>query len=69
MNKKKIICLVFGSILSILLSMLIVCFVEWEWNIAKMGEEERLVMVIISVSGLVLTGIIVENTDSWKEKD
>lgn len=62
-KKNKIIYLVIGSILSVLLSMLIVCFVKWEWNIAKMEEGARFVIVIISVLGIVLTGIIVENTD------
>lgn len=62
-RQKKIIYLVIGSILSVLLSIFIVCFVKWEWNISNMGEGGRLVMVIISVFGIVLTGIIVENTD------
>lgn len=69
MSKKKIIYLVIGSILSILLSMVIVCFVKWEWNIAKMEEGARIVIAVISIFGIVLTGIIVENTDSWEEKD
>ena len=66
---KKVVYIVIGSILSIFLSVFMVCFINWEWDVSKMDWGGRFVIVVNSMLSIVLTCMIVANIDSWKKKD
>lgn len=56
---KSVIFFIIGIILSVLLSIFLVCFVNWEWNFEQMSFDERLFIVLLSICGIGLTFVLI----------
>ena len=65
MNKNAIYAII-GIILSILLSIFVVCFVNWKWNFEQMNFDERLFIVLLSICGIGLTFVIISINEDIK---
>ncbi len=56
---KNVIYFIIGIILSVLLSIFLVCFVNWKWNFEQMSFDERLFIVLLSICGIGLTFVLI----------
>lgn len=65
MNKNAIYAII-GIILSILLSIFVVCFVNWKWNFEQMNFDERLFIVLLSICGIGLTFVLISINEDIK---
>lgn len=63
---KNIIYAIIGIVLSILLSIFVVCFVNWKWNFEQMNFDERLFIVLLSICGIGLTFILISINEDIK---
>ena len=63
---KNVIYAIIGIILSILLSIFVVCFVNWKWNFEQMNFDERLFIVLLSICGIGLTFVIISINEDIK---
>lgn len=63
---KNIIYAIIGIVLSILLSIFVVCFVNWKWNFEQMNFDERLFIVLLSICGIGLTFVLISINEDIK---
>lgn len=63
---KNIIYAIIGIVLSILLSLFVVCFVNWKWNFEQMNFDERLFIVLLSICGIGLTFVLISINEDIK---
>lgn len=63
---KNIIYAIIGIVLSILLSIFVVCFVNWKWNFEQMNFDERLFIVLLSICGIGLTFVLISINEDVK---
>lgn len=63
---KNVIYAIIGIILSILLSIFVVCFVNWKWNFEQMNFDERLFIVLLSICGIGLTFVLISINEDVK---
>lgn len=63
---KNIIYAIIGIVLSILLSIFVVCFVNWKYNFEQMNFDERLFIVLLSICGIGLTFVLISINEDIK---
>lgn len=66
---KKIILFIIGSIISVVFSTLMICFVTWKWDFSQMDIMERFLIVISSLGFISLTFIITGSIDYFEKDD
>lgn len=66
---KNIIYAIIGIVLSILLSIFVVCFVNWKWNFEQMNFDERLFIVLLSICGIGLTFVLISINEDIKRNE
>ena len=62
---KKLILFIIGSIISIVLSILMICFITWKWDFSQMEIGERLLIIISSLGFIFITFITVINIEKY----
>lgn len=63
---KNIIYAIIGIILSILLPIFVVCFINWEWNFEKMSSNERFSIIFISFCCICFTFVLIGINENIK---
>lgn len=65
---KNVIYSIIGIILSVLLSIFLVCFVNWKWNFEQMSSGERLFIVFSSIICIGITFVLIGINEDFKNK-
>ena len=65
---KNVIYATIGIILSVLLPIFVVCFINWEWNFEKMDSYDRFFIVFLSFCCICFTFALVCINEEIKNK-